>query len=196
MKILHLGNSLTLHGPAPHIGWTNNCGMAASSPEKDYVHRLRVKIEERGIAVEEMIDNMADFERRPESLTAETVKPYLDFQPDVIVLRMCENVPGDQRAAFAEGYNRLIGLLNPSGSAAVFCTGAFWSAPDVDKMIQNAADSRGATFLSLVELQEDRYRAIGLFEHAGVAAHPGDEGMEAIADLIFSAMEKNGLLSV
>ena len=195
MKILHLGNSLTLHAPAPHLGWLNNCGMAASSPEKDYVHRLRAKIMARGMDVEEMIDNIADFERDPAGLTPDYVEKYLAFGPDVIVLRICENTPADKRAAFGEGYERLLGLLNADRKAAVFCTGAFWSAPDVDAMIQKAAEAQGAVFLSLTHLQQDRFRAIGLFEHAGVAGHPGDAGMEAIADTIFAAMEKQGLFA-
>jgi hypothetical protein len=33
-------------------------------------------------------------------------------------------------------------------------------------------------------------RADGLFEHKGVAMHPGDKGMEAIAERIFSVMQR------
>ena len=37
-KVLVYGNSIALHAPKADIGWTNNWGMAASAPEKDFAH--------------------------------------------------------------------------------------------------------------------------------------------------------------
>lgn len=46
-RILFCGNSLTRHGPKADIGWTNDWGMAASAPERDYVHLLVQALEAR-----------------------------------------------------------------------------------------------------------------------------------------------------
>ena len=43
VRILFVGNSITLHGRKDEIGWTRVCGMAASEAEKDYVHLLKIK---------------------------------------------------------------------------------------------------------------------------------------------------------
>ena len=44
IKILFMGNSITKHAKKPEIGWNNDCGMAASSVENDYVHQIVKKI--------------------------------------------------------------------------------------------------------------------------------------------------------
>ena len=47
-RLLIVGNSITRHGPKKDIGWDGDWGMAADSPDKDYVHILQRKLEENG----------------------------------------------------------------------------------------------------------------------------------------------------
>ena len=44
IRVMLVGNSITLHGIRPEIGWYNEWGMAASAKEKDYVHLLEASI--------------------------------------------------------------------------------------------------------------------------------------------------------
>ena len=46
-----------------------------------------------------------------------------------------------------------------------------------------------AAFVRISDLGEmAEMKAYGLFEHSGVAAHPGDRGMQAIADRILEKL--------
>lgn len=188
MKILYLGNSITLHGIAHDIGWHWEWGMAASALEKDYVHVLNHLVEEKtGETVDCTVRNIADFERNPDTFNLATFAPLRDEHPDVVILRICENTPEDKVEAFAKAYPALIRYFQ-SERTKVYAVGAFWSHEKKENAIRQAAADTGATYVSLENLHSTEYQAIGLFEHAGVAGHPSDKGMAAIAQAIFEKM--------
>ena len=55
--------------------------------------------------------------------------------------------------------------------------------------VKRVAQKLNAPCIYLGDLGEmDEMKAVGLFEHSGVAAHPGDKGMSEIAKLILENM--------
>src|SRR6185369_11962400 len=120
-KVLFLGNSITLHAPAPGIGWTGNWGMAASVEEKDYVHLLTVDIAKAaGAQPRAMVRNLANFERNYETFDLATgLKSELEFGADIVVVALGENVPEpttyDARTKFAAAFARLIAAIKDHG---------------------------------------------------------------------------------
>ena len=126
-KILFLGNSITLHGPAPDIGWTGDWGMAASAREKDYVHQLLDRIaKEAGGVPKSMIRNIADLERKQTDFNvAEALKDELAFEADVVILAIGENAPSpktdDARKRFADALRDLLDQLGRRGHPKGLC---------------------------------------------------------------------------
>ncbi len=192
MKVLHIGNSLTLHGRADGIGWPYCHGMAASAPENDFVHRLQQLLADAGKNPELMVGNSAAIEREPENYDiALQLGKEKDWQPDAVVIQLSENNPSEKLDAFLEKYGMLIDYFP---SSKVYCVGPFWHSDEKENGISSVAAADGAHFISLTDIHGDEYRAIGLFEHPGVAAHPGDKGMAAIAEHIFAAMKADGIV--
>jgi len=101
-RILFLGNSITLHGPKPEIGWTGNWGMAASSLNSDYAHLLVAAINKKTgskLTIDPVsagnIINIADiFERNYASYEPSRIRKQLDWKADAVILQFGENVPG------------------------------------------------------------------------------------------------------
>ncbi|MBQ1552447.1 MAG: hypothetical protein IIZ66_02775 [Clostridia bacterium] len=195
MKLLCVGNSMTLHPPKEDIGWAGCWGMAASAQEKDYAHRLAAKLEEAGKTVELRAADLVELEREPESFPAERVDELLAFGPDAVVIRLGENVP-DEKAygAYIRGYGEVIDRFLSRGVRYLFAVGNFWERDDLDALTASLAAKKGVPFVSLKDIQGERNQAIGEFENAGVAAHPSDKGMQAIADEIFASFVKSGML--
>lgn len=194
IRILFVGNSITLHGARPEIGWFFDWGMAASDREKDYVHLVKQEILRLHPDAAFCICQGAEWEFHYQN-GGERHALYeaaRDFGADVIVMRLIENVPWRtfDGEAFDREYDALINYLNPHGTAKLVLTTSFWKHPG-DENILAYAKKKGYPCIALGDLgEDDRMKAIGLFEHSGVSKHPGDLGMKAIADRISKVLRE------
>lgn len=200
-KILFLGNSITVHGPAPAIGWTGDWGMAASARDRDYVHQLLDRISRAaGGTPKVMIRNIADFERKLAGFNIrKELKEELAFEADVVILAIGENAASpktdEARKQFADALGDLLTQLRQHGHPKVFVRSQFWPDAEKDRMLEKASNDAGGIFVDLGKLGTDpanSARSERQIEHAGVAGHPGDKGMAAIADELWRAMKKEG----
>ena len=106
-----------------------------------------------------------------------------DFGADLVIVRIGENVDRAKLAEhdFAEGFAAMVNYF-AGPDAQVVVTDLFWRSPAIDEPIARAASLNGWPMVEIGDLGEmDEMKAIGLFEHEGVALHPGDKGMAAIA---------------
>lgn len=194
-RVMFVGNSITRHGVKEDIGWYGDFGMAASAEENDYVHILAKRISEKTPDPAFCICQAASWEREYKN-GAETFELFEEaraFGADIIVMRIIENCPAADfdGELFRKNYKEFIDYLNPNGNAEVIVTSGFWKHPG-DAALKSVAGENSYAFAYLGDLGElDEMKAIGLFEHGGVANHPGDLGMKAIADMIEEKMTLN-----
>ncbi len=192
-RILFVGNSITLHGYRPEIGWHGEWGMAASAKEKDYVHLVMTKTKETDPDAAFGICQVASWESHHEEGESHFTKyeAAREFCADIIILRFIENCPKDSfdKENFLKEARKLVSFLDKDKKAAFVVTTGFWRHPG-DGALKEFAQELSAPLVELGDLGEDpKMKALGLFEHRGVSVHPGDLGMAAIAERIFEKMK-------
>ena len=187
-RVLFVGNSITLHGPRPEIGWSNNWGMAASAPDKDYVHILQQRIAAaRPDAQCCLLQIAGTFERtffKPDWSCEKQFSWARGFRPDIIVLFFGANVPAAYDAGtmdpppartFGEALEEFRSYLDPDGKAVALFSQGFYVRPKLDAEKEAAARKRGDIFVHMEDIQ-------GRADAHGRYNHPGDLGMELIAN--------------
>lgn len=188
-KVLFFGNSITRHEPAPHIGWYGDWGMAASSIDNDFVHLIVKELDKRFGTIDYCIAQGSKWERaytRTGEVMQEIYSKAREFDADIIIVRIGENITPEEhlKVDCKPAIDEAIRYLIKSDNAQVIVTDMFWYAIYNDAF-REIAEERGYTFCHITDLEEDeRTMAKGLFEHQGVASHPGDYGMRCLADRI------------
>jgi hypothetical protein len=200
-KILFLGNSITLHEPKPEIGWTGSWGMAASAADKDYVHLVaRALARELGSSPEIRVRNIADFERDYTGYDVDgKLAGLFVFDPDLVVLAIGENVPALENAGaearFQAGVTGILRCALAKRHPLVVVRSCFWADASKDRALRQACEEAGGVFVDAGPLGREpanAARSERSFAHDGVAGHPGDRGMQALADLIVKAVLERG----
>lgn len=193
-KLLVIGNSIVRHPVAPKLGWTNDWGMAASAREKDFAHLVASGIERH-------TGRPVELRTRGTGLEANYLKydANVDFaheaqwRPDYVVFSVGENIHdftnAANRAVWREDLVKAAEFLKSANpDVKIVYKTTFWPEQSKNKAIFAAAEAVGAAVADLGERGNDRrYQARGLFKHSGVACHPGDLGMEMIAETILRA---------
>ena len=191
LKILFVGNSITKHAPKPSIGWTNDCGMAASSLERDYVHIIIKRImEQYDKNVSFAIAQVAEYERTFFNCEPEcSYKEIKDFDADIIITFYGANVTKDYDTmenppkTFAEAYEDMRNYLVGSNTSVYHSMG-FYIRPVLDAEKRSVAQKYGEPFIDISDIRS-------LPETHGLFNHPNDLGMQMIADRFFEAIEKD-----
>ena len=184
-RVLVLGNSITRHGPKADIGWFGDWGMAASSRETDFVHRLYAMMTQGGKDVYMRIRQGTHWEC---NFAKEDCLPQFegerDFNADLIVFRLGDNVRASEIPLFKEALYKFISFLNKEKTRFIFTT-CFYNSKERNDILAEVAALFNAPCVDIV-CKDKSLTAVGMFEHSGVAGHPGDLGMEMIASKIFA----------
>ena len=138
IRVMLVGNSITLHGISEKIGWHGEWGMAASEKEKDYVHILMNRITQKDKDAAFCICQVANWEVSFQK-GSDTYNMYTqakEFKADVIIVRFIENcaVNESEGEIFKKELCSFIDYLGSSKSNIILTTG-FWKHPHDAKRI-------------------------------------------------------------
>lgn len=198
-NVLVLGNSITVH--PIWFYWWGEWGMAATIRENDFVHKLQSKIRtlNSGCIVEGV--NIAAWEVDHTTYDLTNLDTYFETERDVVIIRLGENVVSEVN--WEVSLQTLINYIESKTDAKIFITGVFFTDASKDVILASRALNNGFPYVELSSLnsganlagmgtivydEEGNPHAI---DNEGVADHPSDIGMEAIAEKIFQLMVEN-----
>lgn len=197
-RMMVVGNSIMSHGPLPAKGWFNNHGMAASAPNKDYVHLLAARLAGQYPQATVRLSSGATFEQkfsRSDYSINEFNEPLQQFKPDLIIVQLGENVDEGEVLSPRSFESQLRLLLDRFATyggqpVKIVCTTSVWRRPQADAVIRRVTAEKGISLADLSSMvNQDQYFAFGQYVDSGIGAHPGDAGMQRIADLIWAKLQ-------
>lgn len=195
-NVLVLGNSITVH-PVTSFWW-GVWGMAASEREKDFVHVLESLLQAVNPGATVTPLNIAAFEVNHGTYDFSQLDAHLAGKDETII-RLGENV--SNLVGWQDSLESLVDYIRsivPSMRVAI--TGVFWANSAKDSAQEGAASAKGIPFVPLSDLDTPANRSYmgaqvygddsqwHTVNNSGVAAHPGDGGMQGIGERLYNSL--------
>jgi hypothetical protein len=191
-RILFIGDSLTFHGQTPNL-WNYDSGMAASSVDKDFVHMVAQHIQDKlGTRPVEILINNGGNGKIGSMLSYLTSHP--DLKPSLVILQGGENDPFD--TSFQETYRSLLTFYKTSNTPYIVL-GDWWNDAKSSFDHQQAL-ANGYAWIELTAINKNPAMSGdgGPYHIDGVAKHPNDQGMKAIAEAIDAQFDRTIVPSI
>jgi len=194
-KVLVIGNSITL-GFGTH-------GMASSSIETDYYHILENYLIEKN---SNLVMNRIDGRPWENSVSSddrmividEKIKPLLDNETDLVIIQLGDNInTAEKRATYQEDSVALVQeIRNVCPGARILWVFGWYGADNVSTF-ESICERTDIEYVNIYEIASnpDNKSYVGaeyvdsngvkaIISEGGVASHPGDKGMQLIAEKI------------
>jgi alpha-galactosidase len=191
--IFVMGNSITHHLPDKKLGWFGDWGMAATTADDDFVSQFaKLMSQKTGVSWKADVTSGGDLERNPAVYRLPEQTKKQAQQADIVIVELGDNFnesATSSAAAFSEVYGQTLAAIRPT-NGKLFCVSTWWATPSKNKIISEACRVAGGTYVDITGLQTIPANVAGnqqTIANKGVAAHPSDKGMRAIAERIFKA---------
>lgn len=198
-KALFLGNSLTM--PQLIQDWQSSWGMAATKQEYDYTHIVQEGLRTKDANAVCTPLSFSAWERDFSTSIATLIGDNLTSDTDLVVIRLGENVPNANVSGFQTALGNLIDYIySISPNAKVVITGVFWASSSKENAIIAAAQAKGIDYIKISQFGIAAYEeevghyvygnddGIHEITNSGVALHPSNKGMLALANTILNAI--------
>lgn len=204
-KYVALGNSVTCNDVSDL--WWSTCGMAATSPNKDYAHIVKDWLASGTTQPMEFYEvSIKDWELATDRGTELCdLDAILTEDTDVITIQTGENITEGLDTLPTDYFELLSHIHQKCPNAKVVVLGELlWPMDEIEEAKKNACMKTGIPFVgveSFLNGYDALYRSsIGTLvlgddgnEHSidneVVAAHPNDEGMAHIAQIVIEALK-------
>lgn len=195
-----LGNSVTCNVPCDY--WWGTYGMAASSPDKDYVHQVKDYITSTAnVDVDVKTGSVKDWELSADrNACFQTFDGVLNEETDLVTIQAGENITENKEHLYEDFCNFLLHVSEKAPNAQIIVLGnILWDFDDVNDAKARACIDNGIIYIDMGEFKSSydamykSYVGAPVTDDNGnaheiwydcVAAHPNDAGMSYISGKI------------